>query len=204
MSKISDNILDDIFIHSEEGEFEDASEELGEILAINMDEINDNAKKEAANIVERLSDYYFDEKYLENHPYIKPKIAQEINNIRRLLKMLVVNETAQDSLIKTISAFSGKGTLYSSLTTLQNAMLNIQTKLNETTSSIEKIFSDMQAECEKTWEEKDKEIADDGSVTTRGSRDFLKELNKDIELELQNINKEDTEQIYNINYEKSI
>lgn len=187
MAKISDDLLDNIFLETEEGDFIDGSDELGDALLINMDEVNEGARHEASVIVERLSDYYFDERYLENHPYVKSKIAQSMNNMRRLLKMLSVNESAQDSLIKTISAFSGKGTLYTSLTTLQNTMLNIQTKLNDLTTSLEKIFSDMQAECEKTWEEKDKEIAEDGSVTTRGSRDFLKQLNEQLYGKKENI-----------------
>lgn len=146
-------------------------------LLIDLDEVNNQAKEEAKLITERLSAYYFDQKYIDKHPYIPTKIMTEMNNIRRLLKMLSVNEKAQDSLIQNISCNAGKATLYSSLTSLQSAMLNIQTQLNTLTSNLEQIFSEMQAECDRTFEEKDKDIAEDGSITVRGSRDFIKELN---------------------------
>jgi hypothetical protein len=170
--------LDDIINDSPVPIFDDPSEELEEpILIIDLDEVNDNAKHTAQIITERLSNYYFDEKYIKQHPYIPSKIQQEMDNIRRLLKMLTINEKAQDALIKSIAINSGKGSLYGSLTALQNSMLSIQTQLNNLTTDLETIFSTMQAECEKTFEEKDHEIADDGSVTVRGSREFIKQLN---------------------------
>lgn len=145
-------------------------------LLIDLDEINNEAQKMASLIAERLSAYYFDEKYLEQHPYIPTKIANEMNNIRRLLKMLSVNERAQDTLISNITLNAGKGSLYSSLTALQNSMLNIQTQLNNLTTNLESIFSEMQAECDRTFAEKEKDIAEDGSMTVRGSKDFIKQL----------------------------
>lgn len=170
--------LDDIINDSPVPIFDDPSKELEEpILIIDLDEVNDNAKHTAQIITERLSNYYFDEKYIKQHPYIPSKIQQEMDNIRRLLKMLTINEKAQDALIKSIAINSGKGSLYGSLTALQNSMLSIQTQLNNLTTDLETIFSTMQAECEKTFEEKDHEIADDGSVTVRGSREFIKQLN---------------------------
>lgn len=170
--------LDDIINDSPVPTFDDPSGKLEEpILIIDLDEVNDNAKHTAQIITERLSNYYFDEKYIKQHPYIPSKIQQEMDNIRRLLKMLTINEKAQDALIKSIAINSGKGSLYGSLTALQNSMLSIQTQLNNLTTDLETIFSTMQAECEKTFEEKDHEIADDGSVTVRGSREFIKQLN---------------------------
>lgn len=149
-------------------------------LLIDLDEINNEARKMASMITERLSNYYFDETYIENHPYIPTKIMSEMDNIRRLIKMLSVNEKAQDALIASITLNAGKGTLYSSLTSLQNSMLSIQTQLNNLTSSLEDIFKEMQEECEKTFAEKEKETNDDGSVTVRGSREFIKQLNEQL------------------------
>ena len=54
-------------------------------------------------------------------------------------------------------------------------MINIQTQLNRLTESLEQIFKDMQDECEKTFEEKDKENLD-GSQVVRGSREFIRSL----------------------------
>ncbi len=104
-----------------------------------------------------------------------------MDSVRRLLKMLSINEKAQDALILSIAGNSAKGTLFSSLTSLQNAMLSIQTQLNNLISGLEQIFIEMQANCEQTFEEKDKEISDDGSISSVGTRSFIEQVNAMIE-----------------------
>jgi len=172
------NNIDDLYNDSNIPILDDTYNELeSPMLSLNLDEINTIAKEEATEITERLSNYYFDEQYLEDHPYIKNKIKQEINNIRRLLKMLSINEAAQDALIQNITMNASKGTLYQSLTSLQNTILNIQTQLNKVTAEVENIFKDMQDNCEKTFEEKDKvEDQDTGKLVVRGSREFINSL----------------------------
>lgn len=166
--------LEELFNQSVDTDFDDASEELeAPTLILNLDEINGAAHAQAVEITERLSNYYFDEKYLVEHPYVKNKIAQEIENIRRLLKMITVNEKAQDALITNITSNAGKGSLYQSLTSLQNTTLSIQSQLNKMINDVEDIFREMQADCEKTFEEKEKEV--DMNVV-RGSRDFISGL----------------------------
>lgn len=158
----------------------DIDDELSDepVLDINMQEINSEAKEEAKEITERLSGYYFDQKYIDTHPYIPIKIKCEMNNIRRLIKMLQINEKAQDALIQNISFNAGKGALYSALTSLQNSTLSIQSQLNTLTESLENIFRKMQDECEKTWSDKEKEKSEDGSMVVRGSREFIEMLSK--------------------------
>lgn len=169
--------LDELFNNTDEPELDDTEEELGATaLILNLDEINGAAQVQAQEITERLSNYYFDEKYLMQHPYIKNKIKQEIENIRRLLKMISVNEAAQDALITNITSNAGKGSLYQSLTSLQNTTLSIQAQLNKMINDLEDIFRDMQADCEKTFEEKEKEEGDNGQMVVRGSRDFINSL----------------------------
>lgn len=169
--------LDELFNNTDEPDLDDADEELGATaLILNLDEINGTAQLQAQEITERLSNYYFDEKYLIQHPYIKNKIKQEIENIRRLLKMISVNEAAQDALITNITANAGKGSLYQSLTSLQNTTLSIQAQLNKMINDLEDIFRDMQADCEKTFEEKEKESDDNGNMVVRGSKDFINSL----------------------------
>ena len=104
--------------------------------------------------------------------------------------MLSINEKAQDALISNITLNAGKGSLYASLTSLQNSMLNIQNQLNNLTTSLENIFREMQAECETTFENKDKETNEDGSQITRGSKEFIKELNERLYGKLSNIGKD--------------
>jgi len=171
--------IDQLYADSNIPLLDDTEDELDTpTLILNLDEINDNAKAEATEITERLSNYYFDERYIVEHPYIKNKIHQEINNIRRLLKMLSVNEAAQDALIGNISSNAGKGSLYQSLTSLQNTTLNIQSQLNKVTNEVENIFKEMQDNCEKTFEEKEKieDQENNGQMVVRGSREFINSL----------------------------
>lgn len=166
--------FEELFSQTSDVDYDNAEEELeAPTLILNLDEINGTAHAQAVEITERLSNYYFDEKYLVEHPYVKNKIAQEIENIRRLLKMITVNEKAQDALITNITSNAGKGSLYQSLTSLQNTTLSIQAQLNKMINDVEDIFREMQADCEKTFEEKEKEV--DMNVV-RGSRDFISGL----------------------------
>lgn len=184
------SIINDLFVKSEiPDNINDVDDALQvPILTINLDEVDKNTQERATVIAEKLSAYYFDQKYIDKHPYITNKIEQEIDNIRRLLKMLSVNEKAQDTLIMSITTNSGKGALYTSLTSLQDSMLKMQSQLNQLTANLENIFKEMQDNCEKTFEEKDKESSEDGSMIVRGSRDFIKEMTERIAKKKQNEN----------------
>lgn len=168
------DVLQDFIDNSPEGL--ESDEQIEAPLIIDLDEVNKEAQNMARLITERLSGYYFDEDVIKSHPYIPTKIMTEMNNIRRLLKMLSINEKAQDALIQSITINAGKGSLYMSLTSLQNSMLNIQKQLNDMTAAIEEIFRSMQEESEKNFAEKEKEADTDGSMIVRGSREFIKEL----------------------------
>lgn len=185
--------IENIFDETDNPEYDSAEELETPMLVIDLDEVNEEAQNMASLITERLSNYYFDQEYIEHHPYIPTKIMTEMNNIRRLLKMLSVNEKAQDALISNITLNAGKGALYAALTSLQNSMLSIQKQLNDLTSNIEAIFQQMQEEADRTYAEKEKEGTDNGSMVVRGSREFIKELNDRL-YKKQKLIKEQTEQ----------
>ena len=171
--------LNDLFIRTEDDPKFDSPDDILETptLVIDLEEVEGQAKAKAQQITERLSNYYFDEKYINEHPYIPNKIAQEMDNIRMLIKMLYVNEKAQDTLIQNITMNSGKGALYQSLTSLQKSMLDIQKQLNDLVSDLEGIFKEMQDNADKTFTEKPKETnLDDGSIIVRGSKEFIESL----------------------------
>ena len=173
------DLLNDLFLRSEDDPRYDSPDDILETptLIIDLDEVNGTARQKAEEITEKLSDYYFDQKYITEHPYIPNKIAQEIDNIRLLLKMLSINEKAQDTLITNITMNAGKGALYQSLTSLQKSMLDIQKQLNDVVKDVENIFREMQAETDKTFSDKDKEYnSNSGSYTVRGSKEFIESL----------------------------
>lgn len=174
--------LDNLFLKSEAPDLVDTDTALETpILVIDIEEVDKRTLDRATDITQKLAAYYFDQKYIDNHPYVTSKITQEIDNIRRLLKMLSVNEKAQDTLISSIASNSGRGTLYTSLTSLQNSMLQMQSQLNTLTANLENIFKEMQDNCDKTFQEKDKEQGEDGTYTVRGSRDFIKEIQRSLQ-----------------------
>lgn len=146
------------------------------LISLDMDELNANAAKEAQSITEKLAGYYIDENYINNHPYIKNKIAQEIDSIRRQIKMISVNEKAQDAILKLVSMGMAKPAIFSSLTSLQHTMLEIQNKLDSSTKNLETIFEEMQTNSEKTFSDKAKEADSDGQMVAVGSREFIKKI----------------------------
>jgi hypothetical protein len=188
-----DTVLDNLFLKSEAPDLADTDTTLNTpILVIDMNEVDKRTLERATDITNKLAAYYFDQKYIDNHPYVTSKITQEIDNIRRLLKMLQVNEKAQDTLISSITMNSGRGTLYSSLTSLQNSMLQMQAQLNSLTANLENIFKEMQDNCDKTFQEKEKEETEDGSMVVRGSRDFIKHIENSLKASNNNIHEAQT------------
>lgn len=177
----NENALDNLFIKTDAPDLTDTDDVLETpILVIDMDDLDKRTLARATDITNKLAAYYFDQRYIDNHPYVTSKITQEIDNIRRLLKMLSVNEKAQDTLILSITSNAAKGTLYTSLTSLQNSMLSMQSQLNTLTANLENIFKEMQENCDKTFQEKDKEQSEDGSMVVRGSRDFIKQIEQSL------------------------
>ena len=177
----NENALDNLFIKTDAPDLADTDDVLETpILVIDMDDLDKRTLARATDITNKLAAYYFDQRYIDNHPYVTSKITQEIDNIRRLLKMLSVNEKAQDTLILSITSNAAKGTLYTSLTSLQNSMLSMQSQLNTLTANLENIFKEMQENCDKTFQEKEKEQSEDGSMVVRGSRDFIKQIEQSL------------------------
>ena len=140
---------------------------------IDVDEIETQASQQARLITERLSNFYFAEDYIKKHPYIPVKVAAEMNNIRMLLKMLAADERAQDMLIKACGLNIANSRMFSSLTTIQSTMLNIQKQLNEIVTRVETIFMNMQKESEVAFADAEKEDEGNGVRGIRGSRDFV-------------------------------
>lgn len=150
------------------------------MFAVDLDQIDGESKARAKVIAEKLSGYFFNPKYIKEHPYVPQKISQEMDNIRRLLKMLSINEKAQDTIIKSI-AFQPSKNIYQNLSSLQTTMLSIQRQLDEKTESLEEIFQKMQENCTETFEDKEKEQSDTGELVSRGSREFIALINKKME-----------------------
>lgn len=174
----SEDIIDNLLKEIEENpDLDNPNEVLDPLFEpIKIEEIDEEAKAFSSIIATRLSGYYFDQEYIDKHPYIPIKIMMEMDNIRRLLKMLSVTEKAQDILVRSISTSPTKGALFLSLDRMQSSTLHIQKQLNELIAGLEDIFREMQEECEIKWTDKEKENLDDGTDISRGSKEFIEKL----------------------------
>ena len=59
-------------------------------------------------------------------------------------------------------------------------MLSMQTQLNNIVKELETIFKEMQDYTEKTFAEKEKEQTDTGDIIVRGSREFIKDIERQL------------------------
>lgn len=172
--------LNDLFMSAVAPEVDEALEYIEPQMVVDIAAIDQQSTDIATTIAQKLADYYFDKRYIEEHPYVSNKIMTVTNSIRRLQKMLIVNEQAQNNLLQSIAANSQKGSLYASLTSLQQATLSIQRQLDDLIKELEDIFRKMQDECKLTFDAKEKDVNDDGSVTSTGSRDFIKQITANV------------------------
>ena len=61
--------LDNLFLKSEAPDLDDTDETLETpILCIDMDEIDKRTLDRATDIINKLAAYYFDQRYIDNHP----------------------------------------------------------------------------------------------------------------------------------------
>ena len=74
-----DNFIDNLFNKTDDIELDNVDDVLETPgLVIDLDEVNNSALSRSTDIIEHLSGYYFDERYVKEHPYIKNKITQEV------------------------------------------------------------------------------------------------------------------------------
>ena len=93
------------------------------IEPIDMDEISDDAEKNAKEVVDNLSKFFYDEEFMRNNPKLKKRVDEELEALRVLIKMRKADEVTHDILIKAISGNSGNASLYRSLSDMQKTIL---------------------------------------------------------------------------------
>ena len=111
-----DNVLDGI-IDSEQ------------ILDIDMNKIDEDAAKDAADLVINLSKFYYDDKFMAANPTFKKRVDTDLESLRVLIKMRKSDEIAHDNLLKAIANNSSNESLYRSLTEIQKTIISITTKM---------------------------------------------------------------------------
>ena len=88
----NENALDNLFIKTDAPDLADTDDVLETpILVIDMDDLDKRTLARATDITNKLAAYYFDQRYIDNHPYVTSKITQEIDNIRRSRNVIHLN-----------------------------------------------------------------------------------------------------------------
>ena len=67
------------------------------VFTIDLDEINELAKEDASDMVEKVSVAVVDEEWLKKNPTLRHRISVELESLRGLLKMRRTNEAAHDA-----------------------------------------------------------------------------------------------------------
>lgn len=148
------------------------------ITMINTDQIALSSKKQSEELIEGLASYYIDEEYLKEHPYIYKKVLLHMDLLRRCIKMINVNEEAQNTILQNIAISPGKTQLYQSLSTLQNTANQLQKQLEKHVTDLEGEFKRIDEETGRTFGSREKEEVR-GINIARGTKEFLMKLKEE-------------------------
>lgn len=158
------------------------------VYDIDIEKIEQDANVIATSTILNLSRMYSDKQFLEDHPDFKHRLDNEIESLKNTYAMLKADKIVHENLLKAISFNPNNGTMYMSLVKLQNTMIQLQTKADQTLDRIRDLqkgfqtqldFNEQKAE-EKRQESQDSDVEVDpenvGAVTSRGSKEFMEKL----------------------------
>lgn len=152
-------------------------EPLTESVYIDMDEINDNAKKDSLFMLKDLAKIYGNEKFMNEHPEYKKRLDLELESIRVLLKMRRSDEISHDILVKQIGLTPNVASMYAALQKLQSAMVSIENKLDDKVKTVNNLLKNYQMEIPFEEEKESEDTpSSSGSLRYRGSKQFIMDM----------------------------
>lgn len=153
-----------------------------DVYTIDLDNIDIDAGVLAIGKINNLLKLYNDKDFIENNPEFKKRVDNEIETLRRLIKMAKTNEVIHDNLAKAISHNPNNASLYMALTRLQSNIMSIQTQISQTMSEFTKLCKSYQTEINfeqpKTVEETQNT---DNGLITRGRKSFIENMNNNVD-----------------------
>ena len=164
----------DDFIKSATDDVSDLGEQL---VNIDVEGIDREAKSDAHQMVDNLSKFYYDEAFMSKHPQIKKRIEDELESMRILIKMRKADEEAHDALIKAISANNTNASLYKALTQIQGTILSVTTKMGEIVDRLNHMMKGYQLELPyEQQDQTDNNTEITAKNTYRGTKEFIKNM----------------------------
>lgn len=175
--------------------FEDIQPEIDglQLVEIDLDGINEEAKADAVALIDNLSKFYYDEDFMKRNPTFKKRVDTDLESLRILFKMRRADEEAHDLLIKAITGNSGNASLYKSLTEMQKTIISITSKIGDIIEGLNALMKGYQLELnfdDNKEEETEGERDVPTNVTTsRGTKEFIQKMNEQGDL-FANVNME--------------
>lgn len=163
---------------------EDLEKEIFEVdsenlITIDISDIDDSSMKDARDMINNLSQFYYDEEFIKAHPNIKKRIDSELESMRVLIKMRKADERAHDAILQAISTNNNNASLYRALTEIQKTIISITTKMGEIVAGLNNMMKGFQLEM--TFNKNTEEEIEASQNTHRGSKDFIKSMLKEAE-----------------------
>lgn len=149
------------------------------LITIDLSDIDDSSIKDAKDMVNNLSQFYYDEEFIKNHPTIKKRIDSELESMRVLIKMRKADERAHDAILQAISTNNNNASLYRALTEIQKTIISITTKMGEIVTSLNNMMKGFQLEM--NFDKNNDEEIEANQNTHRGSKEFIKSMLKESE-----------------------
>lgn len=153
-------------------------DEAEQIIDFDLDGIDKSSKDDAAELVQNLSKFYYNEEFMSANPTFKKRVDSDLESLRILIKMRKADEVAHDNLLRAIANNSSNASLYRSLTEMQKTIISITTKMGEIITGLNNLMKGFQLEInfQEPVEQETDIISKD---THRGSKEFINMMNSE-------------------------
>lgn len=156
-----------------------------QLVEIDLDGINEEAKADAVALIDNLSKFYYDEDFMRRNPTFKKRVDTDLESLRILFKMRRADEEAHDLLIKAITGNSGNASLYKSLTEMQKTIISITSKIGDIIEGLNTLMKGFQMELNFTENEEtvdgEEQKNTNNSTTHRGTKEFIQHMTQVVE-----------------------
>lgn len=148
------------------------------VQTIDIEAIDDEAMRLAMEMVNNLSDVYFDSEFMKENPSLKKRIDFGIESMRILIKMRKSSEQTHDLLINSIASTPNNASLYRAQAQIEGNLLNIQKQMDDTINSLNNLMKGYQLEINfrNGSQETDLEESTEQQSIHRGSKSFIQQM----------------------------
>lgn len=153
---------------------------LEDVYEIDLENIDLDAGILATGKINNLLRLYNDKDFVEQNPEFKKRIDNEIDTLRRLIKLAKTNEVIHDNLAKAISHNPNNASLYMALARLQSNIMSIQTQINTTMNDFTKLCKSYQTEMNFDRPVDEATKSTDNGTISRGRKAFIETLKNEI------------------------